>query len=328
FKTAITEPVLAQLRVVPTPPVTNAADTAQKKRPVLQAKDYLSVYIEPGVLTVTAKDSLSGSEVKGSASHAEFLSLQEKSKSYNDQFRALYQELAELRKNKDSAAYDLKIKTIDSLDEVVKDAVYLSYLKSKGKTSPVALYALTQYAGYAIDPKKAEPAFNLLGTAYQNSPTGKNFKNRIELAKKTEIGQYAIPFTQNDTSGNAVTLASFKGKYVLIDFWASWCGPCRAENPNVVKAFNKYGSKGFTVLGISLDQPGKKEAWLKAIYDDQLAWTHVSDLKYWNNDVAQAYGIMAIPQNYLLDKEGKIVAKNVRGEDLEKTLSGIFTAPN
>jgi peroxiredoxin len=140
----------------------------------------------------------------------------------------------------------------------------------------------------------------------------------------TAIGKNAPDFEQADTSGNMVKLSGFRGKYLLLDFWASWCGPCRAENPNVVKAYQKYHDRGFTILGVSLDQPGKKEAWLKAIHQDGLTWTHVSDLQFWNNAVAKMYGIRSIPQNFLLDKDGKIIATNIRAEELNKKLSEIF----
>ncbi|HTH31500.1 MAG TPA: TlpA disulfide reductase family protein [Lacibacter sp.] len=131
-------------------------------------------------------------------------------------------------------------------------------------------------------------------------------------------------FSQADTSGIAVKLSDFRGKYVLIDFWASWCGPCRAENPNLVKTFNTYKDKGFTVLGVSLDQPGKKDAWLGAIHKDQLTWTQVSDLKFWDNEAAVLYGIKGIPANLLLDKDGKIIAKDLRGADLDNKLAEVF----
>ena len=130
----------------------------------------------------------------------------------------------------------------------------------------------------------------------------------------------AMDFTQNDTLGRPVTLSSLRGKYLLVDFWASWCGPCRAENPNVVKVFQKYKDRNFHIIGVSLDRPGQQEKWMKAIHDDKLEWTHVSDLQFWNNEVAKQYGINAIPQNLLLDPEGKIIAKNLRGEELEAKL--------
>jgi peroxiredoxin len=144
----------------------------------------------------------------------------------------------------------------------------------------------------------------------------------ISDSKVGKIGSDAVDFVQNDTSGNPVKLSSFRGKYVLIDFWASWCKPCRMENPTVVKAFNQYKSKNFTVLGVSLDR--SKDAWVKAIADDNLTWTHVSDLKFWSNVVAVKYKVESIPQNFLLDPNGKIIAKNLRGEQLLETLKGLL----
>jgi thiol-disulfide isomerase/thioredoxin len=120
----------------------------------------------------------------------------------------------------------------------------------------------------------------------------------------------------------SVSLSSFKGKYFLLDFWASWCGPCRRENPNVVKAYRQYHNKGFDILGVSLDD--SKDDWLKAIKKDGLSWTQVSDLKGWKNEAATLYGIQGIPMNFLIDKEGKIIAKNLRGQDLEKRLAEVL----
>jgi thiol-disulfide isomerase/thioredoxin len=122
----------------------------------------------------------------------------------------------------------------------------------------------------------------------------------------------------NNTKGNAISLSSFKGKYVLVDFWASWCGPCRAENPNVVKAYRKFHSKGLDILGVSLDD--EKEKWADAIKKDNLNWAQVSDLKGWQNAAAVLYGVQGIPMNFLIDRQGKIAGKGLRGEDLEKTL--------
>jgi peroxiredoxin len=183
---------------------------------------------------------------------------------------------------------------------------------------------LENYAGYDINPDEVSPLFNQLSPAIQTSEGGKAFSDRIEAARKTAVGAMAMNFTQNDTLGKPVSLSDFRGKYVLLDFWASWCGPCRAENPNVVNAFNKYKDKNFTVLGVSLDQPDAKDKWMEAIHKDGLTWTQVSDLKFWQNDVAVQYGIRAIPQNFLIDPSGKIIAKNVRGEDLLNKLKEVL----
>ena len=137
-------------------------------------------------------------------------------------------------------------------------------------------------------------------------------------------GSKAPDFTQTSVDGKPVSLSSFKGKYVLIDFWASWCAPCRAENPNVVKAYDTYKGKGFTILGVSLDGKSTKAAWLAAIQKDGLTWTEVSDLSGWSNEAAKLYGVHAIPQNFLIDPNGNIIGKNLRGEELNKKLASIF----
>ena len=153
-------------------------------------------------------------------------------------------------------------------------------------------------------------------------PYVKDLDGIIKQLENVQIGKVAPEFSLPDTAGVSVSLSDFRGKYVLLDFWASWCPPCRRENPNVVKAFNEYKDKNFTIVGISLDKD--KSKWMKAIADDNLTWTHLSDLKYWDSEIPALYGVRGIPANVLLDPDGVIVAKNITGEDLHKKLKEVI----
>jgi peroxiredoxin len=149
-------------------------------------------------------------------------------------------------------------------------------------------------------------------------------KERIEKLKTVAVGQVAPDFTMNDSDGNPVKFSDIykQNEYTLLDFWAAWCGPCRQENPNIVAVYNDYKDKGFSVFGVSLDRD--RDAWLKAIDDDNLTWPHVSDLAYWNNSAAQLYAVNSIPSSLIVDKNGKIIAKNKRDEELRETVSELL----
>ena len=188
-------------------------------------------------------------------------------------------------------------------------------------TSLVSLFALN-FVNIETDFDTYDALAQRFEKENPNSPHAKSLIGRVARIKGVMVGSPAPDITLSDTTGNAVALSSLRGKYVLIDFWASWCGPCRAENPNVVRMYNKYKDKGFTIYSVSLDRT--KAEWQRAIRNDKLPWTHVSDLKFWQSAAAQQYGVQAIPATFLLDKEGKIIAKNLRGEALEQKLEEVL----
>jgi peroxiredoxin len=188
--------------------------------------------------------------------------------------------------------------------------------------SPVTAYVLAITVGLSDDPTMLEKRMVGLSETALDNEYGRYLTQKLNEGKVGAIGTQAADFTQNDAEGRPISLSFFRGKYVLVDFWASWCRPCREENPNVVAAYQSYKNKNFTVLGVSFDN--NKDLWLKAVEKDQLNWPQVSDLQGWGNAVGKIYGIRSIPQNLLIDPTGKIIAKNLRGEALQQKLAEIL----
>jgi peroxiredoxin len=190
--------------------------------------------------------------------------------------------------------------------------------------SYLSLLSLSTLGGPTPDPTEIEPLLNGLSKELRETETARTLRNGLESLKTTANGAMAPDFEQADTLGHPVRLSSFRGKYVLLDFWASWCAPCRQENPNIVKVYNRFKDKNFTIIGVSLDRQGGTFAWLNAIRKDHLTWTQLSDLKFWNNAVAQLYFVQSIPKNFLIDPTGKIIAQDLRGDDLETKLEEVL----
>lgn len=316
FKGQLDFPVLSSLFLHKNPYVQRPAKGEQM--------DYFRFYLEPARIMLEAPDSLKKMTIKGSPANDMHTVLKSMLKVNDDKFSALVKEFQALpeAQQKDKKVYD----SVVAREKMILHESYLIHLDfaKKYPTSYLAVISLAHIAAQPGITEAAREAYQALPDDLKNSPLGKGIPMSLDARTKTENGKEAPDFVQNTAEGKPVRLSDFRGKYVLIDFWASWCGPCREENPNVVKVYNQYKEKGFTVLGVSLDMPGQKEAWLKAIEKDQLTWTQVSDLKGWENDAAKVYGVRAIPENFLIDPAGKIIGRNLRQEGLQEELAKIF----
>jgi peroxiredoxin len=210
--------------------------------------------------------------------------------------------------------------------------LFISYKKTKNieiskfitenPASIVSAYTLYRDWSYRLTPEQITQNIALLDKSQQNSTYVKELKALVTVLNGLAIGKKAPDFVSNDPDGKPIRLSENLNGYTLIDFWASWCPPCRKENPNIVAAYKEFHDKGFNILGVSLDK--KKESWIKGIKDDHLDWQQVSDLSYWNNEIAKLYGVRSIPGNYLVDSKGIIVAKNLHGEELQSTLKALL----
>lgn len=276
----------------------------------------LPLFINNDRLTMDGDLQIPNSIVyEGSKSHAVYQSymavMNPKMESYFKILNAVQTE--KLAKSKDS---------LTAIAEINAKELIFTYenMSKLNNQSPVTTFFLFQYANvFPAVKDQLGTYFEMLQGEAKNGPFADIINKTLESSSFGKIGTPMPNFTQNDNSGKPVSLTSFKGKYVLVDFWASWCGPCRAENPNLVNAYNKFKSKNFTILSVSLDNT--KDKWLEAIKKDGLTWTHVSDLKYWNNAVAVQFGIQSIPASFILDPNGNIIARDLRGPDLSSFLT-------
>jgi peroxiredoxin len=299
-------------------------DHAGKGLQSLRTPDFVELYLEKGVISLTSKDSVYNAVVVGSVVNDDNRKLTEKLATAKNKMKVMMAEYyaAPDEKKKSKEFQDETEKRYNAITKEIQE-IESAFIRDN-PNSYVSLDIIKNTGGSIPNVEVLDSLFKSLTETIRNSSAGKELSERIDKLKLVAVGAIAPDFTQMTPENQPVKLSDFKGKYVLIDFWASWCGPCRAENPNVVKVYNQYKDNGFTVLGISLDNEKGRDAWLKAINKDQLTWTQVSDLKGWYNEVAALYSVKAVPQNFLIDPNGKIIAKNLRGEELAAKLKEII----
>jgi peroxiredoxin len=280
-----------------------------------------SFYLENSKIKVEGTlDSLFDAKVTGSKTQDEYQQFLDENKPLSDSYADLYAQYQAANQNGDVA----KVAEIEkSASDIEKQMTGLQKKFVADHPSSYVSPAILSSLSYEMDGEELDSVINKFDAKIAELPQVKTLKERAEAMKAVSVGKKAPDFTMNDVNGNPVSLSSRIGsKLLLIDFWAAWCGPCRQENPNLVKVYNTFNKSGFEVLGVSLDQ--RKEDWVKAIADDKLTWTHVSDLQYWNNAAARLYAVNAIPANFLLDQNGTIIARNLRGEDLYNKVNEIL----
>ena len=281
------------------------------------AADYQLFYLEKGKYKVIGADSISKALITGTPAQKDFLDYNRQMGTKLAQFQEITQRFAKVYYAKVKDTVEIKKIQAEARPVHAKIEASLDSFIFSHPDSYVTLDLIATEKTAVIDPEAFQKYYGPLSKRVLSSFAGQQLTAKYDKAKQIAIGK-SVDFEQVDDKGNPFKLSSYKGKYVLVDFWASWCAPCRAENPNLLKAYQELKTKNFEIVGVSLDE--SKAAWLNAVQKDAMPWMQVSDLKGFKTEVAVKYGITAIPQNFLINPDGVIIAKNLRGEQLTEAL--------
>lgn len=294
----------------------------------------VDLILEAGEIKIEVdKDTLAKSKVNGTYNNDELtkfkVELQEVQREVQKKAMAFQKvnmdKMTKAQQTKDTAVINQMMKEYKVIQDPLSNK-YTSYAENNPKSFLTVLITENLFNTQDVDFAKIKKIYNSLTSELKNTKQGKSIKEKLDNYDAVEVGKIAPDFSAPSPDGKVISLKEAKGKVTIIDFWASWCAPCRQENPNVVALYNEFHSKGLNIIGVSLDQEGAAEAWKNAIAADKLTWFHISNLKHWQDPIAKKYNVRSIPATFILDSSGKIVAKDLRGEELKAKVKELLGA--
>ncbi|WP_310993041.1 TlpA disulfide reductase family protein [Aequorivita marina] len=269
------------------------------------------------------KDSIQASRIRGGAQNAAYIGFVEQMGKFNKRKQERMESYRTAKENNDTAAIaELQSGNLNLMNEETE--YKKNFLRENNKSMFSVMLISEMASRQEITPSEASELLEKMDSEILSSDIAKELKTSLDSIKKSDVGNAAPDFSAPTPTGETMSLKDAMGKYTIIDFWASWCKPCRVENPNVVKVYNKYHDKGLNIISVSLDKANQKDKWIQAIKDDNMDWHHVSNLKFWQDPIAKSYNVRSIPATFLLDENGVIIDKDLRGAALEAKIASLL----